>query len=85
MVFQFGHYAAQTTVLVVGQEGELWPLLHEIPIGVDGVRLRQLLLYQGDDRLQVLLGLEGPKFNLRNIYIFAFLLILYIRFHAINK
>ena len=64
VVFQFRHNAPQTLVLIVSKECQFWPLLDEVAVGVDRVRLREFFFYERYDGLKVLFGLECAEFNL---------------------
>lgn len=59
---KFGHDAPNLFAFVESKEGELGPLLNKVPVGVDGVGLRQLFLDQTHDVFEVFFCLECLEF-----------------------
>ena len=63
VIFKFGHDAPDALAIEECEEGVVGPLLYKVPVGVYRVRLRQLLLNEPYDQLQVFLALEGAELH----------------------
>lgn len=63
VIFKFGHDAPDALAIQECEESVVRPLLHKVSVGVYRVRLRQLLLNEPYDQLQVFLSLEGAELH----------------------